>query len=233
MDARLADLALRMATVFSAPATTGAENTETPFLRAPADSLLGADLPQLAEAMLVLALRMLDPVLSALRGLAAGTPEADLLHHPAGPDATRFDSDQVRVTIREGQIVITGCNALPLAFLPWMASNLVGAGALLVPRPFADPEALRRHIGETLQRIERLTDPQRTPSEKVPVPAVSGQERQAEGVDHVPTENLSPGTDEPTPPEAQTPSGPAAEPKRSDPESVRPAGRPDNHAPKR
>lgn len=227
MDARLADLALRMATVFSTPALSAEKNPDTDLLRDPADSLLGEDLPQLAEAMLVLALRMLDPILAALRGLAAGTPEASLLENFAGPDAARFDSSQVHMTTREGQLVITGCKVLPLAFLPWMASNLVGAGALLVPRPFADPEALRRHIGETLQRIERLTDPQGNLSERVSVPAVGGQEQQTEGADHAPRGNPSPGTDEPTP------SDPAAELQRSDTESVRPVGRADTHAPKR
>ena len=231
MNARLADLALRMATVFSTPAMSADKNPDAYLLREPADSLLGEDLPQLAEAMLVLALRMLDPILAALRGLAAGTPEASLLENPAGPDAARFDSNQVRMTTREGRLVITGCKALPLAFLPWMASNLVGAGALLVPRPFADPEALRRHIGETLQRIELLTEPQRSPLDRAP--AIAGQGLQAEMTDFAPTENRSPAAGEPEHPDIKTLSGPSAEPARTDTESVRSAVRPDTHAPKR
>ncbi len=156
MDTRLADLALRMATVFSTP-SVAAEDVREPLH--PADSLLGEDLPQLAQAMLALALRMLDPLLAALRHLAAGTPEAGVLEHLSGATGRGFDSAAVRIESQDGRLAVQGCNTLPSAFLPWIASNLVGAGALLVPHPFSDPESLRRHIGETLLRIERLTVP--------------------------------------------------------------------------
>ena len=162
MNTRLADLALRMATVFSAPSAEVGETSDVRTAHHPVSSLLGEDLPQLAEAMLVLALRMLDPILAALRHLAADTPEEGVLEKLAGPDAQRFDSDRIRIATQDGRLTVKGCNALPAAFLPWIASNLVGAGALLVPHPFSDPESLRRHIGETLLRIERLTAPRAT-----------------------------------------------------------------------
>jgi len=156
MNVRLADLALRMATVFSAP-SVATEEAHMPIHSA--DSLLGEDLPQLAQAMLVLALRMLDPILGALRHLAAGTLEADMLDRLSGAAIRDFDSAAVRIVPKAGHLEVQGCNVLPAVFLPWMASNLVGAGALLVPHPFSDPESLRRHIDETLLRIERLTVP--------------------------------------------------------------------------
>ena len=170
MNTRLADLALRMATVFSAPSAEVGETSDVRTVQHPACSLLGEDLPQLAEAMLVLALRMLDPILAALRHLAAGTPEEGRLEKLAGPDAQRFDSDRVRIAPQDGGLMVMGCNALPTAFLPWIASNLVGAGALLVPHPFSDPESLRQHIGETLLRIERLTAPRATERPGAPEP---------------------------------------------------------------
>lgn len=156
MNARLGDLALRMATVFSTPSAEPQEDEVIPRLT-PADSLLQDDLPMLAQAMLLLSLRMLEPVLSALRHLAQGTPEEATLAGLLGSESVHFETDQVQVQIDNGKLQVTGCESLPKAFLPWVASNLVGAGALLVPRPFADPESLRQQIGTALVRLDRLS----------------------------------------------------------------------------
>jgi hypothetical protein len=163
MNARLGELALRMATVFSSPSGGDPDSRITT-----SDSLLQEDLPMLAQAMLVLSLRMLEPVLSALRHLAQGTPEEAQLASLLGSTDKRFESDQVQIGIAGSRLRVSGCESLPTAFLPWIASNLVGAGALLVPRPFADPESLRQQIGTALVRLDRLTSLQRKTQPSVP-----------------------------------------------------------------
>ena len=232
MDTRLADLALRMATVFSTPSAAAEEARAR--LR-PADSLLGEDLPQLAQAMLALALRMLDPLLAALRHLAAGTPEASVLEHLSGAAARGFDSAAVSIVPKEGHLEVQGCDALPAAFLPWIASNLVGAGALLVPHPFSDPESLRRHIGETLLRIERLTAPRTTERPFTPEPQETVRTGPSGEIIPAVTETSVPATAAPESAEAQTSS------LSTEPESARVLTdhtltggvRTDPHAPKR
>ena len=233
MDTRLADLALRMATVFSTPSAAAEEARAR--LR-PADSLLGEDLPQLAQAMLALALRMLDPLLAALRHLAAGTPEAAVLEHLSGASTTGgFDSAAVSIVPKEGHLEVQGCDALPAAFLPWIASNLVGAGALLVPHPFSDPESLRRHIGETLLRIERLTAPRTTERPFTPEPQETVRTGPSGEIIPAVTETSVPATAAPESAEAQTSS------LSTEPESARVltdhtltgSVRTDPHAPKR
>ena len=230
MNTRLADLALRMATVFSAPSSEVGETSDVRTARHPACSLLGEDLPQLAEAMLVLALRMLDPILAALRHLAAGTPEEGRLEKLAGPDAQRFDSDRVRIAPQDGRLMVMGCNALPTAFLPWIASNLVGAGALLVPHPFSDPESLRRHIGETLLRIERLTAPRATERPGAPEPREAVRTGAPGEIPSAGTEVSVPATTAPESAETQMPS-PEIEPESA--HVLTGGARTDPHAPKR
>ena len=230
MNTRLADLALRMATVFSAPSSEVGETSDVRTARHPACSLLGEDLPQLAEAMLVLALRMLDPILAALRHLAADTPEEGRLEKLAGPDAQRFDSDRVRIAPQDGRLMVMGCNALPTAFLPWIASNLVGAGALLVPHPFSDPESLRRHIGETLLRIDRLTAPRATERPGAPEPREAVRTGAPGEIPSAGTEVSVPATTAPESAETQMPS-PEIEPESA--HVLTGGARTDPHAPKR
>ena len=227
MDTRLADLALRMATVFSTPSVEADAPQIPPH---PQNSLLGEDLPQLAQAMLALALRMLDPLLAALRHLAAGTPEAVVLEHLSGAAVQGFDSAVVSIVPKEGHLEVQGCDALPAAFLPWIASNLVGAGALLVPHPFSDPESLRRHIGETLLRIERLTAPRTTERPVTKEPRETARTGPSGEITPAVTEASVPVTAAPESAEAQTPSS-GTEP---DTTRVLTGGvRTDPHAPKR
>ena len=230
MNTRLADLALRMATVFSAPSAEVGETSDVRTAHHPVSSLLGEDLPQLAEAMLVLALRMLDPILAALRHLAADTPEEGVLEKLAGPDAQRFDSDRIRIATQDGRLTVKGCNALPAAFLPWIASNLVGAGALLVPHPFSDPESLRRHIGETLLRIERLTAPRTAQRPIAPEPRGTVRTGPSAEIMAVPAEISVPATTAPESAETQMPS-PETEPESA--HVLTGGARADPHAPKR
>lgn len=227
MDTRLADLALRMATVFSTPPVEADAPQVPPH---PQNSLLGEDLPQLAQAMLALALRMLDPLLAALRHLAAGMPEAAVLEHLSGAAAQGFDSAAVRIVPKEGHLEVEGCDVLPAAFLPWIAGNLVGAGALLVPHPFSDPERLRRHIGETLLRIERLTAPRATERPVTKEPRETVRTGPSGEIAPAVTEASVPATAAPESAEAQTPSS------GTEPESARVLTggvRTDPHAPKR
>ena len=230
MNTRLADLALRMATVFSAPSAEVGETSDVRTAHHPVSSLLGEDLPQLAEAMLVLALRMLDPILAALRHLAVDTPEEGVLEKLAGPDAQRFDSDRVCIAPQDGRLTVKGSNALPAAFLPWIASNLVGAGALLVPHPFSDPESLRRHIGETLLRIERLTAPRATERPIAQEPREAMRTRASGEITPGIIKASAPATTAPESAETQMPS-PETEPESA--HVLTGGARADPHAPKR
>ncbi|MFA6183225.1 MAG: hypothetical protein WCY91_06555 [Acidithiobacillus sp.] len=171
MNRQVARLAMGMARVYTTPPDA---------LRGDAlpSSLIPDELGAVAGLLLELSWRMLESSVGALRRLAAQTPDegtlASLLHG--------FDLRQP--SYREGpdHLEVSGCEALPPALLPWLATGLVVAGALLIPEPrHNNAYDLKRQLFDRLQQIERLTqpepaaDPVQSPVPEEAVPAVRVQ----------------------------------------------------------
>ena len=171
MNRQVARLAMGMARVYTAPPDA---------LRGDAlpSSLIPDELGAVAGLLLELSWRMLESSVGALRRLAAQTPDegtlASLLHG--------FDLRQP--SYREGpdRLEVSGCETFPPALLPWLATGMVAAGALLVPEPrHNNAYDLKRQLLDRLQQIERLclpepaADPVQSPSPEEAVPAVRGQ----------------------------------------------------------
>ena len=171
MNRQVARLAMGMARVYTAPPDALRGDALPP-------SLIPDELGAVAGLLLELSWRMLESSVGALRRLAAQTPDAGtlagLLHG--------FDLRQP--SYREGldRLEVNGCEALPPALLPWLATGMVAAGALLIPEPrHNNAYDLKRQLLDRLQQIERLclsepaVDPVQSPPPEEALPAVRVQ----------------------------------------------------------
>ncbi|MBU2857622.1 hypothetical protein HF289_12325 [Acidithiobacillus ferrooxidans] len=171
MNRQVARLAMGMARVYTTP--PDALRGDAPPL-----SLIPEELGAVACLLLELSWRMLESSVGALRRLAAQTPDAGtlagLLHG--------FDLRQP--SYREGpdRLEVSGCETLPPVLLPWLATGMVAAGALLIPEPrHNNAYDLKRQLLDRLQQIERLTmtepavGPVQSPPPEEAVPAVRVQ----------------------------------------------------------
>ncbi len=147
MNRQVARLAMGMARVYTAPPDALRGDALPP-------SLIPDELGAVAGLLLELSWRMLESSVGALRRLAAQTPDegtlASLLHG--------FDLRQP--SYREGpdHLEVSGCETLPPALLPWLATGMVAAGALLIPEPrHNNAYDLKRQLLDRLQQIEQLT----------------------------------------------------------------------------
>ncbi|MHB1630886.1 MAG: hypothetical protein ACYCQL_01535 [Acidithiobacillus sp.] len=171
MNRQVARLAMGMARVYTAPPDALRGDALPP-------SLIPDELGAVAGLLLELSWRMLESSVGALRRLAALTPDegtlASLLHG--------FDLRQP--SYREGpdRLEVNGCETLPPALLPWLATGMVAAGALLIPEPrHNNAYDLKRQLLDRLQQIERLTmtepavDSVQSPAPEDAIPAVRVQ----------------------------------------------------------
>ena len=171
MNRQVARLAMGMARVYTAP-PDALRGDVLP------SSLIPDELGAVAGLLLELSWRMLESSVGALRRLAAQTPDegtlAGLLH----------GFDLRRPSYREGpdRLEVSGCETLPPALLPWLATGMVAAGALLIPEPrHNNAYDLKRQLLDRLKQIERLclpepaADPVQSPPPEEAVPAVRGQ----------------------------------------------------------
>ena len=182
MNRQVARLAMGMARVYTAPPDAWRGDTLP-------SSLIPDELGVVAGLLLELSWRMLESSVGALRRLAAQTPDegtlAGLLHG--------FNLRQPSYREGSDHLEVSGCETLPPALLPWLATGMVAAGALLIPEPrHNNAYDLKRQLLDRLQRIERLTlsepaeDPVQSPAPEEVVPAVRGQPPGESGITPIP-----------------------------------------------